>query len=78
MGRHDPHVTGVYKEPRKRFAIVRDGKVVGVFKTAADAKTAMRSLSAPNVPGMQKIVLTLAGQFDREADGPPKRRIGKR
>jgi hypothetical protein len=56
MGDRNPQATNARQEPGKSFAIVRDGKVVGLFKTAEDAETAIRSLNEPSTAGSQKVI----------------------
>jgi hypothetical protein len=42
--------------PARAFAIVLNGRVVGLFDTLADAETAMQNLIPPDPPGTLKVI----------------------
>jgi hypothetical protein len=82
MGKHSPQATGAreapagkgvgahVEKPTQRFAIIRDGKLVGLFSNAADAETAISNLTAPSPPGTLKLVPVKAHRLRIPAPRP--------
>jgi hypothetical protein len=55
----------------RKFAIVRDDKIVGLFDREEDAEGAVRNLSAPSPPGKLEVVtVEVVFRRRRSSDDP--------